>query len=47
MQFVQLQMLDLYILRSSDTWVEEKAEKHKGEFLVEQPVFHMRNMSGF
>jgi helicase len=24
-------------LRSSDTWVEEKAEKHKGEFLVEQP----------
>ena len=24
-------------LRSSDTWVEEKAEKHKGEFLLEQP----------
>ena len=24
-------------LRSSDSWVEEKADKHKGEFLVEQP----------
>jgi len=24
-------------LRSTDTWVEEKAEKHKAEFLVEQP----------
>ena len=25
-------------LRSTDIWVEEKAEKHKGKFLVEQPV---------
>ena len=25
-------------LRSSDTWVEEKAEKKKGEFLVDPPV---------
>ena len=25
-------------LRSSDTWVEEKAEKYRGEFLLEPPV---------
>jgi helicase len=25
-------------LRSGDTWVEEKAEKHRGEFLLEPPV---------
>lgn len=34
-------------LRSNDIWVEEKAEKHKGEFLIEQPEVSSQDYEWF